>query len=121
MGTDVSIFLNAGGANSVFSGFDKVCPITPGKEQEVVGVKVIPAGLLPRLGHPGSASLAVQNALWPFAQFSSSRLLTNPFQPPDPGTDYQQYLQSMSAQELNDAIIVGDGLEACHVSVATTG
>jgi hypothetical protein len=39
------------------------------------------------------------------------RLLTNPFQPPDPGTDYQQYLQSISAQELNDAIIVGDGLE----------
>jgi hypothetical protein len=38
-------------------------------------------------------------------------LLTNPFQPPDAGTDYQQYLQSKSAQELNDAIIVGDGLE----------
>ena len=38
-------------------------------------------------------------------------LLTNPFQPPDAGTDYQQYLQTISAQELNDAIIVGDGLQ----------
>ena len=39
------------------------------------------------------------------------RLVTNPFQSPDAGTDYQQYLQSISAQELNDAIIVGDGLQ----------
>ena len=38
-------------------------------------------------------------------------LLTNPFQPPDAGTDYQQFLQGISAQELNDAIIVRDGLE----------
>jgi hypothetical protein len=38
-------------------------------------------------------------------------LLANPFQPPDAGTDYQQYLQTISAQELNDAIIVGDGLQ----------
>jgi len=38
-------------------------------------------------------------------------LLTNPFQPPDAGTDYQQYLQGISSQELNDAIIVRDGLE----------
>lgn len=38
-------------------------------------------------------------------------LLANPFQPPDAGTEYQQYLQGISAQELNDAIIVRDGLE----------
>jgi len=38
-------------------------------------------------------------------------LLTNPFQAPDAGADYQQYLQGISAQELNDAIIVRDGLE----------
>ena len=38
-------------------------------------------------------------------------LLTNPFQPPDVGTVYQQYLQNISAQELNDAIIVGDGFQ----------
>jgi hypothetical protein len=38
-------------------------------------------------------------------------LLTNPFLPPDAGSDYQQYLQLISAQELNDAIIVRDGLE----------
>jgi hypothetical protein len=38
-------------------------------------------------------------------------LLPNPFQAPDAGTDYQQYLQDISAQELNDSIIVRDGLE----------
>jgi hypothetical protein len=38
-------------------------------------------------------------------------LLPNPFQPPDAGTAYQQYLQNISAQELNDAVIVGDGLQ----------
>jgi hypothetical protein len=38
-------------------------------------------------------------------------LLSNPFQPPDAGSDYQQYLQNISSQELNDAIIVGEGLE----------
>jgi hypothetical protein len=38
-------------------------------------------------------------------------LLTNPFQPADLGTDYQQFLQTMSAQELNLAVIVRDGLE----------
>jgi hypothetical protein len=38
-------------------------------------------------------------------------LLANPFQPPDVEADYQQYLQGISAQELNDAIIVRDGLE----------
>ncbi len=37
-------------------------------------------------------------------------LLANPFQPPDAGTDYQQYLQGISAQEVNYAIIVQDGL-----------
>jgi hypothetical protein len=57
---------------------------------------------------------------WLISQLSVSKLtgagflpplLTNPFQPPDAGTDYQQYLQVISAQELNDAIIVRDGLE----------
>jgi hypothetical protein len=57
---------------------------------------------------------------WLIAQLSVAKLkeagylpslLTNPFLPPDAGTDYQQYLQSISAQELNDAIIVGDGLQ----------
>lgn len=38
-------------------------------------------------------------------------LISNPFQPPDAGADYQQYLQTISTQELNDAIIVRDGLE----------
>jgi hypothetical protein len=56
---------------------------------------------------------------WLISQLAISRLkdagylpplLTNPFQPPDPGTDYQQYLQGISAQEVNYAIIVGDGL-----------
>lgn len=39
------------------------------------------------------------------------RLLTNPFQPPDAGTKYQTFLDGISAQELNDAIIVRDGLQ----------
>jgi hypothetical protein len=38
-------------------------------------------------------------------------LLTNPFQPADIGTEYQQFIQGISAQELNLAIIVRDGLE----------
>ena len=37
-------------------------------------------------------------------------LFTNPFQPIGIGTEYQQLLQSISAQELNLAIIVNDGL-----------
>ena len=57
---------------------------------------------------------------WLISQLSAAKLkeagylpplLTNPFQPPDAGTDYQQYLQGISAQELNDAIIIGDGLK----------
>lgn len=64
---------------------------------------------------------AVKHSLeWLISQLSVEKLdaagylpplLTNPFQPPDAGTAYQQYLQNMSAQELNDAIIVGDGLQ----------
>jgi hypothetical protein len=38
-------------------------------------------------------------------------LLTNPFQPADAGTGYQTFLQSISSQQLNDAIIVREGLE----------
>jgi len=38
-------------------------------------------------------------------------LLTNPFQAPDAGTDYQQFLQAISAQELNDTMIIRDGLQ----------
>lgn len=38
-------------------------------------------------------------------------LLPNPFLLPDAGANYQQYLQDISAQELNDVIIVRDGLE----------
>ena len=38
-------------------------------------------------------------------------LLTNPFQAPDPGTDYQQFLQGIGTVEMNLAIIVRDGLE----------
>ncbi len=38
-------------------------------------------------------------------------LLINPFQPPDAGTKYQAFLDGISAQELNDAIIVRDGLQ----------
>jgi hypothetical protein len=63
----------------------------------------------------------VKNSLqWLISQLSVAKLkeagylpplLTNPFQPPDAGTDYQQCLQGICAQELNDAIIVGDGLE----------
>jgi hypothetical protein len=38
-------------------------------------------------------------------------LLTNPFQPADISTDYQQFLQSISAQQLNLAVLVRDGLQ----------
>jgi len=38
-------------------------------------------------------------------------LLPNPFQTSSTGTDYQQFLQGISAQELNLAVIVRDGLE----------
>jgi hypothetical protein len=38
-------------------------------------------------------------------------IFKNPFQPADAGTSYQQFLQGISAQELNDAIIVADGLQ----------
>jgi hypothetical protein len=38
-------------------------------------------------------------------------LLTNPFQPASISADFQQFLQQMSAQELNLVIIVRDGLE----------
>jgi hypothetical protein len=38
-------------------------------------------------------------------------LLTNPFQPADIGTEYQQFLQGVSTQELNLAVLVRDGLE----------
>jgi hypothetical protein len=38
-------------------------------------------------------------------------LLTNPFQPADIGTEYQQSLQGMSTQELNLAVLVREGLE----------
>lgn len=56
---------------------------------------------------------------WLIAQLSVANLkknglpslLPNPFQPTDPGADYQQYLQSISIQEVNNAIIVRDGLE----------
>jgi hypothetical protein len=46
-------------------------PNTPAKEEEVVGVKVVPGDLLPHLSHAGAAPVAVQEALWPLAQFSS--------------------------------------------------
>jgi hypothetical protein len=61
----------------------------------------------------------VHSLRWLNAQLAVARLkkagylpplLTNPFQPPDAGTDYQQYLQGISAQEVNYAIIVQDGL-----------
>lgn len=38
-------------------------------------------------------------------------IFTNPFQAADAGTSYQQFLQAISAQELNDATIVRDGLQ----------
>jgi len=38
-------------------------------------------------------------------------LFASPFQSSDAGTAYQQFLQSMSAQQLNNAVIVRDGLE----------
>jgi carbonic anhydrase len=40
--TEVTIFLEAGSTNAAIQQLWKGMPITPGKEQEVVGVKVIP-------------------------------------------------------------------------------
>jgi hypothetical protein len=60
---------------------------------------------------------AAHSLEWLIAQLSLANLkkkgylpplLTNPFQPPDPGTEYQTFLQTISSQELNDAIIVRD-------------
>jgi hypothetical protein len=65
----VAIFFEGGQRQRHYSA--AFMPNTPGKEQEVVGVEVNPGGLLPRLGHAGAASFAVQEVLWPFAQFSS--------------------------------------------------
>jgi hypothetical protein len=57
---------------------------------------------------------------WLIAQLSVAKLknegflpplLTSPFVPPDAGSDYQNYLQGISAQEVNDAIIVRDGFQ----------
>lgn len=57
---------------------------------------------------------------WLIAQLSEAKLrsegllpplLTNPFQPADIDANYQKFLQAISTQELNCAVIVGDGLE----------
>ena len=52
----VAAFLKACGANALFSSFDKGCPITLGKEREVVGVKVTPGGLLRTQVTPGAVA-----------------------------------------------------------------
>jgi len=44
----VAVFLKAGSANATIQRLWQHMPITPGKEQEVVGVEVNPADLLPR-------------------------------------------------------------------------
>jgi hypothetical protein len=66
--TGVAVFLKAGSTNATIQKLWQGMPNTPGKEQEVVGVKVIPAAPC-TLDH--ASSLAVLEALWPLAHFSS--------------------------------------------------
>jgi hypothetical protein len=68
--TGVAVFLKAGSTNATIQKLWQGMPNTPGKEQEVVGVKLIPAASC-TLDHAAAASLAVREALWPLARFSS--------------------------------------------------
>lgn len=68
--TGVAVFLKAGSTNATIQELWQGMPNTPGKEQEVVGVKLIPAAsCTPRSRR--CRFFAVREALWPLAHFSS--------------------------------------------------
>ena len=54
------VFLKAGSTKATIQRLWQGMPNTPGKEQEVVGVKVIPAASCYPQSHAGAASLAVR-------------------------------------------------------------